>query len=258
MKIENVKAYEIKFALSKKHEERKDFFMLECKNGPTHFGSHLRFDALAIVKSWANPCFIGYEVKVSRSDFLADSKWPGYLPYVHEFSFVVPSGLVDKDELDPQVGLIYYNPKTHSLTTRRKAVHRLIEPDPSMLLYIVMNRIDSDRMPFDLHKTDMFQAWLDEKQTTRELSYKVKGKLVQENARLLERISELETNERWKERYEELVKVMRKHGLRPRLGEASECLDTALAQKVSRAGFDDLQEQAESLLRKIKTMGVTR
>lgn len=258
MKIKTINAYEIKQALSKKHEERKDFFMLECKNGPTWFGSHLRFDALAIVKSWTNPCFIGYEVKISRSDFLTDSKWPGYLPYVHEFSFVVPSGLVDKDELDPQVGLIYYNPETHSLTTRRKAVHRLIEPDPAMLLYIVMNRLDSDRMPFDLCRADMFKAWLADKQTTRELGRKVKGKLIQENAELLERLSDLETNERWEERYQELVKVMRKHGLRARLGETSECLDAALTQKVSRVGFEDLQEQAESLLRKIKTIGAAR
>lgn len=53
-----------------------DVFIPECKDGPTQSGSHLRMDAWAMNKSWAHPCAIGYEVKVTRADFIGDNKWP--------------------------------------------------------------------------------------------------------------------------------------------------------------------------------------
>ena len=70
---------EIKIALSHKHI--KDFFLTECKSGSTWFspvGDMKILDALAIRKSWASPCFTGYEIKVSRSDFLRDTKFYTY------------------------------------------------------------------------------------------------------------------------------------------------------------------------------------
>jgi hypothetical protein len=48
--------------------------MTEVKNGPTQWGKHYRMDAVAIKKSWANPCITCYEVKVDRQDFLRDEK----------------------------------------------------------------------------------------------------------------------------------------------------------------------------------------
>ena len=64
---DKVTSTEIKIALSYKHI--KDFFLTECKSGSTWFtvpGDMKILDALAIRKSWANPCFTGYEIKVSR------------------------------------------------------------------------------------------------------------------------------------------------------------------------------------------------
>jgi hypothetical protein len=224
------------------------------KNGSTLFADHLRFDALAIVKSWVAPCFIGYEIKTTKSDFSRDVKWPGYFPYVHEFNFVVPSGLVGQEEIDPQVGLIYYNPETHRLTTRRKAVHRLIEPDPNLLLYVIMNRVDSERMPFETDKADTFRAWLEEKQTTRELGRKVKGKLIYENAALLDRIKEMEFDLRYKAKFDALIEVMEKHRIRTRWREESEALDEALSEKSGIFNVDDLLASAESLVLKLKEL----
>jgi hypothetical protein len=63
-------SYEIITLLKQKHYD--DIFIPECKDGPTQLGSHLRMDAWVMKKSWANSCFIGYEEKVSRSDFLQD------------------------------------------------------------------------------------------------------------------------------------------------------------------------------------------
>ena len=66
----------------------------------------LKFDGLAITKSYTKPNIIGYEIKVSRNDFLQDNKWHLYLQYCNEFYFVVPKGLVKKEELPDHVGLM--------------------------------------------------------------------------------------------------------------------------------------------------------
>lgn len=48
----------------------------------------------------------GYEIKVSRSDFLADKKWQEYLKYCRVFYFVAPTGIIKPSELPPEIGLI--------------------------------------------------------------------------------------------------------------------------------------------------------
>ena len=61
----------IKSLLAVRHA--KDVFVEECKNGPTHNTKTLiKLDAWAMSRSWANPHTFGYEIKVSRSDFLSD------------------------------------------------------------------------------------------------------------------------------------------------------------------------------------------
>ncbi|GAG15780.1 unnamed protein product, partial [marine sediment metagenome] len=78
-----VSAREIVRLLNNRHSE--DIFVDECKNGPTWFGSHLRLDAWVMKRKWSPITTIGYEVKVSRSDFLNDDKWQGYLQYCNQF-----------------------------------------------------------------------------------------------------------------------------------------------------------------------------
>src|SRR5690242_5105664 len=99
-----IDAYLIRKLLAAKHAE--DVLVPECKDGPTQGGSHRRMDAWVMSKSWANPCVTGYEIKVSRSDFLGDEKWRTYLPLCNEFYFVAPSGIIEPDELPPEAGLL--------------------------------------------------------------------------------------------------------------------------------------------------------
>lgn len=120
--MSEVTARDLKIALAKKH--RTEFFLTEVKNGPTMYGGHLQFDAVAIYKSWAHPKIVGYEIKVSRSDFLKDNKYSLYLPYFHEFYFITPTGLVQRQEVENDIGLIWYNPEKGSLTTKKRAVYR--------------------------------------------------------------------------------------------------------------------------------------
>jgi len=70
---EKVTSTDIKLALANMHSGFKEYFITECKNGSTYFPPAqglLKFDGLAISKSYTQPCITVYEVKVSRNDFL--------------------------------------------------------------------------------------------------------------------------------------------------------------------------------------------
>jgi hypothetical protein len=58
----------------------------------------------------------GYEIKVSRGDFLAEMKDPAkampVMQYCHRWSLLTPPGLVKVDELPPNWGLSTYDGKT--------------------------------------------------------------------------------------------------------------------------------------------------
>ena len=156
-KTKTVTAAQILAHLEKKHTQKpcsdihhpslQDAFYAEVKSGRTRPG-YLRFDAVAIKKSWSKPLITGYEIKVSRFDFLRDKKWPGYQAYCHEFYFVSPPGVVTLDDLpSPEhghVGLIYYSPEHDTLFTKRRAMYRKIDLRSqevvNMLYYLCLYR----------------------------------------------------------------------------------------------------------------------
>lgn len=145
-----VTADEIKEALEDKHRNRvrPDLFYTEVKNGSTFLprdGQLYILDALAIRPSWSDPRFIGYEIKVSRSDFLQDEKWQNYRDYCNEFSFVCPTGLIDSEELPKEVGLMYYNPLKESVRTVRVPQKQTKPPDWPILFYLLLSRDEKRR-----------------------------------------------------------------------------------------------------------------
>lgn len=76
-----------------------------------------RLDAWAINLYPSNNFLkITYEVKVSRSDFLHEIKHPEKrkqgLLLSNEFYFATPAGLVKKEEIPPECGLIYIYPES--------------------------------------------------------------------------------------------------------------------------------------------------
>ncbi len=225
-----VTAADINKALALRHS--KEFFITECKNGQTWYGNQLyKFDAVAIYKSWAHPKIIGYEVKVSRGDYMGDNKFIGYMQYFHEFYLVTPTELIDRLEVPTDAGLIYFNPKTGSLTTKKKAIYRSIEVSADMLMYIIMNRLDEERIPFYSSKAEMFKDWLNCKTSNRTLAGLVRTKLVQENARLDSELNAIQRtvllSDNIQEKYDAMLKVMRKHDLNTYCPD--EVLDKALA-----------------------------
>jgi hypothetical protein len=118
----------------------KDVFVPECKNGPTHYTEHRRLDAWAMDRSWAHPCFTGYEIKISRSDWLKDQKVTDYLALCNRLWIVAPVGILQPEELPEGVGWLAPASTGSMLLTKRKAVHREIDPPVSLLLYVLMCR----------------------------------------------------------------------------------------------------------------------
>lgn len=82
-------------------------------------GSGCRFDVIGLGR-YTRQVRI-YEVKSSRADYLADSKWEKYLPYCTQFAFVAPAGAIAKWEIDRDIGLIEYgHPRLEQMLANRR------------------------------------------------------------------------------------------------------------------------------------------
>lgn len=82
-------------------------------------GSGCRFDVIGLGR-YTRQVRI-YEVKSSRTDYLADAKWERYLPYCTHFAFVAPAGAIARWELDRDIGLIEYgHPRLERMLANRR------------------------------------------------------------------------------------------------------------------------------------------
>lgn len=243
-KAKKVKAQEILHALSKRHWE--DFFTTEVRDGPS-YTQYVIMDALAIKKSWKNPCFTGYEIKVSRSDFIRDTKWPAYLNMCHEFYFVCPKGMIQPEELPDEVGLLWFNPESKSFYTKRKARYRKIEITNNMLMCVIMSHLSSDRHPFYSSAREFFEGWLENKRVSSELGYRVRSEMVNrmvkitdENVRLKSKLQMYEEQEKL---LEKIADVLIKHGAGWFYkSQMADVVDEMLKQKTTKLSDKMIQE----------------
>lgn len=256
-------AQDLRNALATRHG--KDVFVPECKDGPTWGSTHLRLDAWAMKRSWSNPCAWGYEIKVSRADFVQDDKWPGYLPYCNEFYFVAPRGLIDPSELSPEVGLMVASgqgPGMRLLTVKRAQYRRLEIPE-EFYQYILMCRVVVDK-PNQFVKTreeraEFWKSWAEQEREFREIGYQVSRKIKfhveeveRENDRL---ISKMAT-------YDHLKEMLRCAGIDPdsqwdienkfqaRLKATNQVFDADTIEAMQRAYF-----ALDTALAKVKEQG---
>ncbi|CVK18484.1 MmcB family DNA repair protein [Sporomusa sphaeroides] len=103
-------------------------------------------DGFAMSQAYRNMRTIGYEVKVSRNDFLQDKKWQNYLPVCNTFYFVSPPEVIRKDDLPAGIGL--YHVVDNRLVCVKKAKRNEFDKDAvfEVLQYIVLSRGLSERM----------------------------------------------------------------------------------------------------------------
>ncbi|WP_438717047.1 MmcB family DNA repair protein [Enterococcus sp. AZ109] len=245
-----VTSWQLVEALRDKHSN--DFFMTEVKNGPTGWaGSNVRMDAVAIKKSWSQPNIIGYEIKVSRADFEQDHKWPKYYEQCHTFSFVCPRGLIQPEELPGDVGLIWFNPDKGTLYTKRKAKYRTIDLHAGLLLYIIMNRIDSERVPVYSDCEAFLRDYVNNKKSKKELGYNVKSKMAKEIQSLNDEVESLQRRVKslseYEESYHETAKILGKFGLSMSLWGLERELESMTGSGISRQTLRKLERANEEL-----------
>lgn len=212
MAEKRVTSTDIKIALSKLHSNRSTYFFTECKTCSTYFPDPqglLKFDGLAITKSYTKPNIIGYEIKVSRNDFKQDNKWHLYLQYCNEFYFVVPTGLVSKEELPDNVGLIYYNPETEALRTVKKAQYRLIDKPVGIYEYIIFSRLEEDRLPFYNDRKEYCEDYLRDEVNRKYIGDKLGTKLAMDLQEAHRRLYELEHSENELELWKAVKEVLK-------------------------------------------------
>lgn len=94
-------AQQITRLLEQRHA--KDVFVPQCKMGAA--GSRV-LDGWALLPTWSPLTTIGYEIKVSRSDWLQDQKFEDYRACCHLFLVVAPRKIVAATELPSGVGLL--------------------------------------------------------------------------------------------------------------------------------------------------------
>jgi len=202
----NINADKIIELLEIKHS--KDVFVSECKVGPSQGHMCPRMDGWAMRKSWANPSFIGYEVKVSRGDFVQDQKWRVYLKYCNQFYFVCPTGLIKKEELPNDTGLIYLSKTGSKLFIKKIAPHREVSIPVELFMYILMARTEITASQFtgyrgSENKLAWWKDWLAKKDENKIVGWNVSKKIQQliekriddvesKNAQLSEEISKLQ------------------------------------------------------------------
>lgn len=202
MKNIKITADTIKRLLAVRHSG--DVFVPECKTGPSSMGRGVsqRLDAWAMKKSWRHPLVWGYEIKVSRSDFLNDEKWRGYLPFCNEFYFVSPPDIIEKQEVPTEAGLLVTTTNGTRLYRKKKASYRDVEISADVFRYILFSRSKITREYYEQDNKKFWKDWLAGKQELSALGYKVSRTL---SKRLKEEVFVQETeNKRLKKELENL------------------------------------------------------
>ena len=206
-----ISASDIGQLLQAKHS--KDVFVGECKTGPTQVTKGLQIiDAWAMKCSWAHPCCTAYEIKVSRPDFVNDTKWRGYLEYCNEFYFVCPYKMIQVEELSEGTGLLWVSRTGSRLFTKRKAAWRDVEIPDSIFRYILMarSRIDGESQidgQSNGEQADKWRRWLKQKEENQELGHNVSDRIRQLVAK---RIVQVENDNRLLKRANEQLREVKK------------------------------------------------
>ena len=187
----NITAKDIVDLLAIKHG--RDVFVPECKTGPS-VGGVPRLDAWAMNRSWAQHAATVYEIKVHRSDFLADKKWPNYLDYGHYFYWVCPPKVIAPREVPEGTGLLWTSVNAKRLYTKVKAPRRELEVPNELFVYVMMWRARITREYQAEDAADYWKQWLATKRENRELGHRVSRSM----AKLVrERIDEVDTKNQW-------------------------------------------------------------
>jgi hypothetical protein len=94
---------------------------------PEYTHRELRIDAIVIniAKRWIR----GFEIKISRTDWLQDDKWVLYSQFCSSLSIVCPEDLIKPNEIEKPFGLLYILEKK-KLTSNLESVGMVWKKKP--------------------------------------------------------------------------------------------------------------------------------
>ena len=205
-------AQDILRLLLTKHSE-KYVCVPECKTGPSGNGVQ-SMDLWTMKKSWSQPNTIAFEIKVSRSDFLKDSKWPGYLPFCNEFYFVCPYGLIGNAEVPADAGLVMTSKNGTNLYTKKKAPWRTVQVPEELYRYLLMWRVKIQRdRSWEIDNLEQWKRWLEKKAESRSLGNVVSKKVQETLRQKVELVQDRQRQlEREMEEFQEFKKMLTEAG----------------------------------------------
>lgn len=208
-----------------------------------------RMDYFAIKPTWSPITFIGYEVKVSRQDFLNDTKWFDYLDCCHMFYFAAPKGLINVSELPAQIGLVEYNPEKGTIRTKKRAIYRKIEHGPMLvdiMLHILMWKATAKEQPLPKRvRIEMWEDWLNDKDYSHEIGRKVSSKI---SILMREHTHKQKQKQRDKSKYENITDVYTELTGDVYTGYNDQKIIDMLRTKVKDSGYD-----RERLMKHVKS-----
>lgn len=209
-----MKAIDIIAMLEKRHS--KDVILTEISLGV----NRQRMDAWAMIPSYSGGFAIGYEIKVTRSDFLHDRKMQDYLAYCHQAYLVVPSlKIASIDELPDGYGLLVV--AGSRLLTKVKAPVRQVDIPEDFYQALITNRLRRDYNAYSpdemeirrrVERVGNFKDYLEGKRELKDIGYAVSEKLDRDIRRLRTRELTLEGDREVlndeKKAFQELVKMV--------------------------------------------------
>lgn len=244
--------------LAEKHAQ--DVFIPECKTGPSWGAKNRRLDAWAMAKSWANPMVTGYEIKVSRSDFMGDNKWQTYLPYCNAFFFVAPHGLLDPLEIPDPCGLMVASKTGSRVTVKKKAGFREVEVPEPLYRYVLMSRskIDHEQEPGhgEIGARQYWAKWLEDRKFDFDFGRRVSKVIREELQKKIRDVASENSNLREVNKsLGEIKKYLEEMGIDPNsrwtsprtIQEKREALDRVVGQ-----GFETAINQTISALERMR------
>lgn len=215
-----ISAKQILELLAAKHSD--DVFVPECKDGPSGTGM-ARLDAWAMKKSWANPQMIGYEIKVSRADFLRDTKWPAYLSMCHELYWVTPWKMVMPEEIPDGTGLMWVTNTGTRVQVKRKAPHRDIQVPANVMAYILMCRTAVHGERLQQSKAEYWRDWLAKHRDDQVMGSEVRYQIARQIRTTLEQAERRAKNaEQRLKAFEDLERELDSMGIGPGTWNAAE------------------------------------
>ena len=167
----------------------------QCKTGASWTGPQVGImDFWAMKKSWTKPAITGYEIKVSRGDFIRDDKWMQYMDYCNLFYFAAPQGVIQPGELPDNVGLVVASVNCKKLYLKKKAAFRDVVIPESLWRYLLMWRTKITTEAGEREtKKEVFEKWLKDKEANKIFGWQVSRTLARTIKERIEKVDERNT-----------------------------------------------------------------